>query len=249
MLPPEDGETFAENALAKARAAAAATGMRCDRRRLRNRRRRARRPARGPLGPLRRRRCERRGEPRRSCWRRSRAARTARSPTSARWPTSGADGRELVGRGPLRGTLAADAARQRRLRLRPGLHPDDDGPGDERTMAELERRGEARDQPPRPRGAGPGRAAWRRGTMIAGQGRGRGALGRLQRVADRAQADRRRRSPARSRSSPRRSTRRSTCSPRWSRSSRSARRTSRLTPITPTGTRRPRTWRPAPRRC
>ncbi len=42
-LPPEDGETFAENALGKARAAAAATGRAGDRRRLRDRGRGARR--------------------------------------------------------------------------------------------------------------------------------------------------------------------------------------------------------------
>ena len=45
-LPPETGETFADNALIKARAAASATGRAGDRRRLRHRGRRARRRAR-----------------------------------------------------------------------------------------------------------------------------------------------------------------------------------------------------------
>ena len=52
-LPPEDGETFAANALGKARAAREQTGRAGDRRRLRDRRRRARRGSRRPLGPLR----------------------------------------------------------------------------------------------------------------------------------------------------------------------------------------------------
>ena len=51
--PPEDGDTYAANALIKARAAAAATGARRDRRRLGHRGRGARRRARRPHGALR----------------------------------------------------------------------------------------------------------------------------------------------------------------------------------------------------
>ena len=52
-LPPEDGDTFAANALGKARAAHAATGQVVIRRRLRDRGRGAGRAARRLLGPLR----------------------------------------------------------------------------------------------------------------------------------------------------------------------------------------------------
>ena len=52
-LPPENGTTFADNALPKASAAAAATGRPGDRRRLRDRGRGARRRARRALGALR----------------------------------------------------------------------------------------------------------------------------------------------------------------------------------------------------
>ena len=62
-LPPETGETFEENALVKARAAAAATGLPRRRRRLRHRGGRARRPAGRALGALTPARRDRRGEP------------------------------------------------------------------------------------------------------------------------------------------------------------------------------------------
>ena len=63
-LAPETGETFAENALAKARAGRRGDRARGDRRRLGDRRGRARRRARRALGALRRRARDRRGEPR-----------------------------------------------------------------------------------------------------------------------------------------------------------------------------------------
>ncbi len=53
-LPPEVGLTFSENALPKARTAAAATGSAVDRRRLGHRGRGAGRSTRGQIGALRR---------------------------------------------------------------------------------------------------------------------------------------------------------------------------------------------------
>ena len=122
-LPPETGATFAENALTKARAAAAATGERGVRRRLGDRVRRARRRARRALGALRRRGRDRRRQPGSCCIERAptgsalalrlrhRARRSARPARSAlRGPLHGDDGRP---------TPRGDG----RLRLRPGLRP------------------------------------------------------------------------------------------------------------------------------
>ena len=102
-LPPETGETFEENALIKARAAAAGHRRARDRRRLRDRGRGARRPPRRALGPLRRRDGVRRREPRQAARRgarrqraalrlrgRLRRARTARSRASSRAPARAA---------------------------------------------------------------------------------------------------------------------------------------------------------------
>ena len=85
-LPPETGETFEENALIKARAAAEATEPPVDRRRLRDRGRGAGRPPRRALRPLRRRARHRRREPRQAARRGRRPARACA--TSARSPTS-----------------------------------------------------------------------------------------------------------------------------------------------------------------
>ena len=151
-LPPETGDTFAENALVKARAAARRPA------RPRSPTTPASRPRRSAARPA----CcsarfagerrHRRGEPRQA------AARGARRQpgcaTSARSPTSTPDGEERALRGPLRGHARRRAARQRRLRLRPGVRPRRRRrrPHDGRAR----RRREGRDQPPRPRRAGGG---------------------------------------------------------------------------------------------
>ena len=102
-LPPEDGDSFAAIALVKARAAHAATGEAVDRRRLRDRGGGAGRPPRHPLGPLRRRGGERRGEPGEAAARGGRRRRGAAGGVCLR---AGADRDGRRGarlRGPLRG--------------------------------------------------------------------------------------------------------------------------------------------------
>ena len=247
-LPPETGETFADNALPKARAAAAATGraaiaddsgIEADG---------AGRGARRALGPLRGRAGDRRGEPR-SCSsaRRRRAAACA---MSARSPSSIPCGR---GARVLRRVLAArwppSAAASGGFGYDPVFVPDGvrrahDGPA--------RRRREGRDQPPRPR---PPRAslAWLAGSRAderhladaasPAQAAPAAAVGRLQHDADPAQGGRRHahrlgRDPHRGGAlehRPGRIDRRA--------SSRSARPTSRPTRATPTATRRSRTSR------
>ena len=82
-LPPEEGDTFAANALGKARAARAATGRAAIADDSGIEAARARRPPRGPLRPLRRRGGERRGQPGEAPLASWRAPRTGGSPTSA----------------------------------------------------------------------------------------------------------------------------------------------------------------------
>ena len=155
-LPPEDGATFAENALGKARAAAAATGRVGDRRRLGHRGGRARRPARDPLGALRRRARERRREPRQA------AARGAgRQPARLRLR---ARLRRPGQRRGARSSRSAAPARSRPTRAAsggfgydPAFLPDDGAPRPHDGRAE--RRREGRDQPPRPRRARAARLA------------------------------------------------------------------------------------------
>ena len=155
-LPPETGTTFTANALIKARAAAGATG----------------RPAMADdsgieaaalggapgvwsaryagEGPR-----TRRTSP--GCCARFPTMATGASRTCACWRSS-IRRRGARGGGPLRGSAGARAARRRRLRLRPGLHPRrlPGRPDNGRALP----RGEGRDQPPRPRRARPaGRAA------------------------------------------------------------------------------------------
>ncbi len=162
-LPPETGDTFADNALIKAR------------------RRRARPPAcpRSPTTPA--------SRPRRSA---ARPASTRRAtPGSGATDEANLDKllrevppdgdrapslrlRARLRPGPRRGAGASSRAaapalltdrpaRRRRLRLRPGVRPDDRDDG--RTMAELDAGREGRDQPPRPRRARVPRLARRAG--------------------------------------------------------------------------------------
>ena len=188
-LPPEDGRD-----LRRQRAGQGARGPRGDRpggdrRRLGDRGARARRAPRGPLGPLRAARGERRGEPASCCC----ASSTARDDRRAAYVCALAyvdeDGAEHVFEGRCEGVLAREPRGAGGFGYDPAFVPDDTGPDDERTMAELEPGGEARDQPPRaaPRRllAAPG---WSGERMIRTKS-GRGdALDRLQLAADRAQA-------------------------------------------------------------
>ena len=135
QLPPETGETFAENALIKARAAHEHSG----------------RPAiaddsgieaarsggaRRALGALRRRGRERRGEPRAPD---ARAGVRGRSPGRLRLRDRAHRRRRR--RAPVRGSLRGDAgpraARLGGFGYDPAFVPDDTGPEDSRTMAEL----------------------------------------------------------------------------------------------------------------
>ena len=148
-LPPEDGETFAENALDKARAAHAATGLAGDRRRLGDRGVGARRAARGALGALRGPGRDRRGEPRPAPRASSRTRTIAGSPTSARSPTSTRTAPSSVVEGRCEGTLRRAPRGTGGFGYDPAFVPADTGPDDDRTMAELDAAREARDQPPR----------------------------------------------------------------------------------------------------
>ena len=137
-LPPEDADSFAGNALIKARAAHDATGEAGDRRRLRDRRRRPRR---------------RPG---------SRSARFAGDDATDEqnlaqlFPRSRAEddrsvayvcalayvdagGAESVFEGRCEGTLAREPRGSGGFGYDPAFVPDDTGPGDSRTMAELSR--------------------------------------------------------------------------------------------------------------
>ena len=132
-LPPETGETFAENALVKARAAAQALGAPGDRRRLGHRGRGARRRARRALGALRRRGRDRRGEPRQAAAE-APAGQRARLRLRARLrrrPT----GTEHLVEGRCTGTLAAEPRGGGGFGYDPAFVPDDLDGG--RTMAEL----------------------------------------------------------------------------------------------------------------
>ena len=117
--PPEDGDTYAANALIKARAAARGHRPRRDRRRLRDRGRGARRRARRPHGALRRRARDRRREPRQA---RRRGARRQRPAVRLRDRPRRARRR----RAPVRGRRDGHAWRHEprgdgRLRLRPAV--------------------------------------------------------------------------------------------------------------------------------
>ena len=70
-----------------------------------------------------------------------------------------ADGTERLFEGRCEGTLITEPRGSGGFGYDPAFVPDDTGPDDERTMAELEPGREARDQPPRPRRAGARRGA------------------------------------------------------------------------------------------
>ena len=195
-LPPEDGETFAENALDQGARRARGDRAGRDRRRLGDRG--ARRSAGGPgstrpatRGPgasdeenldeaAARGRGGRRRSPRRL---RLRARPGRRGRRRARL------------RGPLRGRAGrASRAATGGFGYDPAFVPDDTGPDDDAHDGRAEPGGEERDQPPRPRRAAARRApgaARRPSAMIRTKTRRGGALDRLQRAADRAQARRR----------------------------------------------------------
>ena len=134
QLPPEDGATFADNALGKARAAAAATGRvsiaddsGIEAAALGGR-------AGGALSPLRGGARERRGEPRPAvCARRRPAVRSSTSARSRTWTRRRATERVFEGR--CTGTVAAEPRGERGFGYDPAFLPDD-RPADG-TMAEL----------------------------------------------------------------------------------------------------------------
>ena len=245
-LPPEEGETFADNALAKARAAHDATGMAAiaddsgiEARALGGRPGvRSARYA-GPqasdeenLGLLLRELAE--------------AADRAVVYVCA-LAYVGEDGAERLFEGRCEGELAREPRGSGGFGYDPAFVPDDTGPGDPRTMAELSRRREALDQPPRAGGAETGELAG--GGVVIRTKAGAATLsivsnsllialkiaagaitGSIAIITEAVHS-------------------RSTWSPRWSRWSRCERRTSRPTPSTPTVTRRPRTSLPRSRAC
>ena len=141
-LPPEDGDTFAANALGKARAAAAALGRAGDRRRLRHRGRGARRRARASA---------RRASPARDATDAENLAKLrAEAPAGIAPALRLRDGVRRAGRRGARRSRAPARARSPRDRAAsggfgydPAFLPDDIADG--RTMAELVRRGEGRD--------------------------------------------------------------------------------------------------------
>ena len=145
--PPETGDTFADNALIKARAPRRPPAAR-DRRRLGHRGRGARRRARRPLRPLRRRTPPTRRTST-SCAREAPPAAGCRYVCVIAYVD--ADGDEHALRGPLRRARWPRSPRgERRLRLRPGV------PARRRRRAHdgrAVRRREGRDLPPRPRRA------------------------------------------------------------------------------------------------
>ena len=232
---PRPATTFAENALIKARAAA-----RRDRRAPRSPTTRASRPRRSAAPrasapratPGETRRDAR--EPRQAA--RRGAGRAARLRYVCAIAYVDADGDEHALRGRCEGTMADGAARRRAASATTRVFVPDDGDGG-RTMAELDRRREGRDLAPRARRAGAAAAWLRRVTAATARTTARPA--RAARAAALSIASNSAlivlkivagASPARSRSSPRRSTPRSTCSPRSSRSSPSARPRRRPTP-------------------
>ena len=182
--------------------------------------------------------------------------------TCARSPTSSPAGARRSCTAAARARSPTSRAASGGFGYDPAFVPDD-YPGDERTMAELDARGEGRDQPPRPRGARAGDPAGaRRGGGAPARARSSDLLqaepavndGATQRGAPRCSASPppssswrssspRGSSPARSPSSPRPSTRAPTWWPRCSRCSRSAWRSARPTASTTTATARPSTWR------
>ena len=132
---PETGATFAENALAKARDAAKATGLAVGRRRLRARRRRAQRHARGAVRALVRAATATTGRTSSWCW-----ASSATFPTTAGARRSSAprrwwcpDGGEVVVHGEWPGYLARAPRGTNGFGYDPIFVPD----GEERTSAEL----------------------------------------------------------------------------------------------------------------
>ena len=151
-LGPEDGATFAENALGKARDGRGRHGPDGRRRRLGDRGRRARRGAGHPLGALRGRARHRRGEPGQAARGGARRTATRGWPTCARWrwciPVAG----EVVVEGRCEGRLTHDTRGRRRIRLRPRLRPR--RPLRRAHDGRADSGGEGRDQPPRPRGPG-----------------------------------------------------------------------------------------------
>ena len=135
-LPPEDGETFEANALGKARAAREATGERRGRRRLRDRGGRARRAPGSAVGPLRRRGRDRRGEPAKLL-----DEVGAVEDRSVAYVCAIAyvdeDGNEETFEARCEGQLVREPRGDGGFGYDPAFLPDDTGPGDERTMAEL----------------------------------------------------------------------------------------------------------------
>ena len=121
-LPPETGDTFAENALDQGARGRRGHRRAGDRRRLRHRGRGARRPPRRALGPLRRRRRDRRREPRQAARRGARRQSRLRYVCVDRLRRRRA-GAEHSSRARCEGRMAAAPRGERRLRLRPGLRP------------------------------------------------------------------------------------------------------------------------------
>ena len=165
-LPPEEGETFAENALGKARAAHAATGRPAiaddsgiEAHGLGGRPgvRSARYAGRGR---------DRRGEPGEAARARSAAAGRPAGRLRRAIALVDEDGSESLFEGRCEGTLVAEPRGSGGFGYDPAFIPDDTGPDDQRTMAELTPGGEERDQPPGPGRAEAGHAPGRRGRRM-----------------------------------------------------------------------------------
>ena len=187
-LPPEEGETFADNALAKARAAHAATGMAAiaDDSGIEARALGGRPGVRSAryAGP------EASDEENLGLLLRELADAADRSVAYVcALAYVGEDGAERLFEGRCEGRLAGEPRGSGGFGYDPAFVPDDTGPGDRRTMAELSA-AEKHAISHRGRAARSSRAGWRRGRDPHQVGR-RDPLDRLQLAADRAQ-DRRR---------------------------------------------------------
>ena len=266
-LPPETGTTFAENALGKARAAAAATGAPGDRRRLGHRGGRARRRARGVVGPLRRRGRHRRGEPRQAAGRGARPTATRRVAYVCALAYVEPGGARAGRARPLRGPLAHEPRGSGGFGYDPAFVPGrlprrraHDGRARRREEKDaISHRGRAaralalRLREAEEASAGRPLRSLFGGPVRAGAASERRPRAHARRSARRWRASPRRScwsrsssspawSPGRSRSSPRRSTRAPTSSPRCSPCSRCGSRSARPTASTTTATARPSTW-------
>ena len=158
ILPPEDGETFAENALGQGARRGAGARAAEHRRRLGHRGRRARRRAGGALGALRGRAAQRDEENLAKLLREAPAGSALEYVCVIAYVDPRA-ATERVFEGRCAGRLAASRGASGGFGYDPAFLPDDGPAGrdDGRALG----RAEGRDQPPRPRGPGAARVARR----------------------------------------------------------------------------------------